>query len=692
MIKINRIKTYIDAENYIGRFGFDHKFDSGLNIIYGDNSSGKSTILSCLYYCLGMEQLLGGNREKILDKSLRSTFTIDTIDYKVVYSEAIIEIENKSGQKAIVKRVIKGRGHENTNSLVVKEYNDGKESTNTYYVRSTGDHDNENGFYNWLKNFTNIQLPTIYQTDGKKAKSLYLQNLMSCALVEQTKGWSDLFSQMPYFGIKDPKTKVVEYLLDLKSLEDDIKKDILEQEKNELKKKWLSYIENFNLYMSRYSIQLDGITERYKAKTTVNSVNRSDIYCILDGNSTKVKSVIKDLKKQLSDILKSDKKSSTDESTAEQTKLINEIRSLNKQLRELEHKKVTEKQKINEYNDLIEKNNTSIEQISGIKKVNKINDLKVIEQCPTCNSKLGHESRMNIDDSQIDFEKSMAFLKSQLDLYTSYVKSSTVLFEKLDNAISYYRIEIKNKNLQLNLLKKDITEKEVISREKIHKEISLTKSVSDLESAITDFSDLKAKLIEIIGKIDDIDVGLNNLDINKQEDANQIANFSREFNRYLDDFEYSSNSIDSVKIKEDYPSKLLPFIEIYNFGKANEMQPIRLSSSASDFVRSEWAYYFSLMSCSRRHPGFLVFDEPGQHAMKPSSMKSLISASINTNKQVILAISKSVDKYSNTEAVIEVEGVKKLDNDYLITEAISLGDVNVIDIDPNNLHKSVAAL
>ncbi|MFA0233289.1 hypothetical protein AB4491_30500, partial [Vibrio sp. 10N.261.45.A7] len=118
---------------------------------------------------------------------------------------------------------------------------------------------------------------------------------------------------------------------------------------------------------------------------------------------------------------------------------------------------------------------------------------------------------MNIDDSQIDFEKSMAFLKSQLDLYTSYVKSSTVLFEKLDNAISYYRIEIKNKNLQLNSLKKDITEKEVISREKIHKEISLTKSISDLESAITDFYDLKAKLIEIIGKIDDIDVGLNNL-------------------------------------------------------------------------------------------------------------------------------------------------------------------------------------
>ncbi|MEZ9727420.1 hypothetical protein AB4246_15060, partial [Vibrio splendidus] len=456
--------------------------------------------------------------------------------------------------------------------------------------------------------------------------------------------------------------------------------------------KWLSYIENFNLYMSRYSIQLDGITERYKAKTTARTVNRSDIYCILDGDSTKVKSVIKDLKKQLSDVLKSNRKSNTDESTGEQTKLINDVRSLNKQLRELEHKKVTEKQKINEYNILIEKNNTSIEQISGIKKVNRINDLKVIEQCPTCNSKLCHESRMNIDDSQIDFEKSMAFLKSQLDLYTSYVKSSKVLFEKLDNAISYYRIEIKNKNLQLSALKKDITEKEVISREKIHKEISLTKSISDLESATTDFVDLKVKLIEIIGKIDDIDIELNSLDINMQEDANQIAKFSREFNRYLDDFEYSSNSIDSVKIKEDYPSKLLPFIEIYNFGKANEMQPIRLSSSASDFVRSEWAYYFSLMSCSHRHPGFLVFDEPGQHAMKPSSMKSLISASIKTNKQVILAISKSVDKYSNAEAVVEVEGIRKLDNDYLITEAVSLGYVNIIDIDPNNIHKSVAAL
>ncbi len=91
---------------------------------------------------------------------------------------------------------------------------------------------------------------------------------------------------------------------------------------------------------------------------------------------------------------------------------------------------------------------------------------------------------------------------------------------------------------------------------------------------------------------------------------------------------------------------------------------------------------FRLCLALRRHPGFLVFDEPGQHAMKPSSMKSLISASINTNKQVILAISKSVDKYSNAQAAIEVEGVKKLDNDYLITEAVRLGDVNIIDIDP----------
>lgn len=42
----------------------------------------------------------------------------------------------------------------------------------------------------------------------------------------------------------------------------------------------------------------------------------------------------------------------------------------------------------------------------------------------------------------------------------------------------------------------------------------------------------------------------------------------------------------------------------------NNEEEIRADSSASDFIRSIWAYYLTLLTESKRHPGFLVMDEP----------------------------------------------------------------------------------
>ncbi|PSU23837.1 AAA family ATPase [Photobacterium kishitanii] len=689
MIKIRRIKSNIDVKGQINRYGFDYVLSDGLNIICGDNSSGKTTILSCIYYCLGMEQLLGGNKDKILDKSLRTSFSINSINYTVVYSEAILEIENDDGKKATIKRVIKGRSTENSNSLLVKETYDSQKSTKTYFIHSVGDHENESGFYSWLKQFSGIELPQIYQDDGSKVKSLYLQNIMSCALIEQTKGWSDLFSQMPYFGIKDSKTKVVEFLLGLKSLENDIKKDIFEQEKKDLKKDWASYLENFNQYMSRYSIQIDGLTEKYDSRITANTINRAKLYFIDSDNAILVDKLIKDIKKQLLDLsINVNSENNSLDKTNKQSDIIKSVRVLNKQLRELENKKITEKYKVEDYKKLVEKNKYNIDQVSGIKKIKKINDLKIINQCPTCNSELTHESRLELKEDKIDFDKSIAFLKSQQDLYQSYIRSSAALFEKLDSAILYYRKELNDKELQLNIIKKDISDINDLSREKIYQEIKLNKDILDYEAVNRELVTLKSKLKDIFDEINDINDKLESLKLNKLEDAQQILGFSNIFKRYLEQFEYSSNAISSVVIKDDYPAKLMPFIEIFRFDQPNEVQPIRLNSSASDFIRAEWAYYFALLISSNKHPGFLVFDEPGQHAMKTSSMQKLVSASEVCKKQIILTISKSLDKKNKGDSSEK----NKVNNIEIITENNNCENINIIDIDPENKFKCIQAL
>ena len=70
MLKINRIKCIIITAND-GNFGYDYKFETGLNLIAStENTKGKSSILEAIYYCLGVEELLGAVDEKALTQQL----------------------------------------------------------------------------------------------------------------------------------------------------------------------------------------------------------------------------------------------------------------------------------------------------------------------------------------------------------------------------------------------------------------------------------------------------------------------------------------------------------------------------------------------------------------------------------------------------------------------------------------------
>lgn len=96
----------------------------------------------------------------------------------------------------------------------------------------------------------------------------------------------------------------------------------------------------------------------------------------------------------------------------------------------------------------------------------------------------------------------------------------------------------------------------------------------------------------------------------------------------------SDNIVNEVFFKDENTTyKYLPVVK---HGADNE-EEIRADSSASDFIRSIWAYYLTLLTESKRHPGFLVMDEPCQHSMKEESLQHLFEycASI-TDKQTIL--------------------------------------------------------
>ncbi|HHX8576428.1 TPA: hypothetical protein ACVO18_004977, partial [Vibrio alginolyticus] len=154
-------------------------------------------------------------------------------------------------------------------------------------------------------------------------------------------------------------------------------------------------------------------------------------------------------------------------------------------------------------------------------------------------------------------------------------------------------------------------------------------------------------------------------------DEDKIYLFQKTFQNYLQKFHYESNEIYKVKINSKQPFKVFP--SVYN-AAAGSAQPIRLASSASDFIRSEWAFYLSLLAKSNVHPGVLIFDEPGQHAMSIDSMTQLLEESEKfKNRQIILAISKFYKGYGKDKHDFFIENI-----------TANLGDFTEIEVDSDN--------
>jgi hypothetical protein len=132
-------------------------------------------------------------------------------------------------------------------------------------------------------------------------------------------------------------------------------------------------------------------------------------------------------------------------------------------------------------------------------------------------------------------------------------------------------------------------------------------------------------------------------DIYTDDDLKKYDLFEKFFRSYVGEFDYQSAPVKDVKFNID---NLLPELEkielreIQN-SKFSELKKastrstsrdstnIASESSASDFVRLIWSYILSIYETSAHetvkgnHPGFLLFDEPGQHSMATKSQRAL---------------------------------------------------------------------
>lgn len=661
MLKINRLRIEIKTANefHSGVYGFDERFSYGLNFISSlNNTSGKSSIIEAIFYCLGIEEIIGGKNDKVLTSVYKSIIKDNDKYWRVLESGMFLEISNGNEIITIYRTAtMEGRDPR----LVTVYYGDydsiGNQNTpiEDMYLHDGGAATNEKGFHAFLESFLHLKLPQV-QTGGNDQK-LYLQVVFSCLFIEQKHGWGDIFSGMPYYGIRDAKKRVVEFLLGLDTFKNEKEKDRLRVIRDDITIEWKAICDDINRNANRESCSVGGLPRQPKIMIerdyNVISVTTVDEKLLNDA--------ISELQAE-HDSIKQLKPRNIDNFEV----LNDELQTVEETIASFEQKAVECESQITLSRSAIAQAEQSLEVVmqdlrnnrdaAKLQNMGSITGCQAsINVCPTCNQQI-QDSLLHIGEGipVMSVEENIRHLEGQKSVL-EFTRNSHR--ENLEQSM-LIKNDLQSRLLTLRRLAQTIRS-DIYSTETEWSE-SVVQKLVEIETRIRRYEQLQTFIDQ---QLDEINALSNRWMKYKEEhaklpkksvsdlDAKIIETLKLNFIANLRKYKYkSAPNIDAIDIPIE---TCLPTIDGFD---------MKFDSSASDNIRIIWSFTMALLQTSiakaRNHPGLVIFDEPAQHSIVTSDMESLIQSVLDLkgSSQVIVGIT-----LNNEELKASIKDLSKLD-------------------------------
>ncbi|MGF9979319.1 hypothetical protein [Viridibacillus arvi] len=640
MLIVNKVKIEIITNN--NKMGFEESFDKNLNIICSDNNtSGKSSVISALYYALGLEEIMGGKGYKVLTNAYKNSIQHEKVEHTVLESKVFLEISNGSEIITIFRR---GKMLSEDSKLVtiffskLSDINNLDTIQEDMYVHFPNSATNKKGFFTFLESFLKLDLPFVPGNQDVERK-LYLQLIFSAMFIEQKRGWADLFSGMPHFGIKDQKKRVIEYILDLDTLHNEKLKFTLKSQEKQLIETWKDTYKKYSLKLDPYGFKVNNINDKIELidKNTIKvSFYENGTYYSIDEYITK-------LQKELDSIV-TVKKNTIDNFIVLESELNaikEDISNLEKNVKDSGNNLRYEKSSLNKLKDSLSiihtdiVNNKDAQRLKNLGSKEEFNIFNNI--CPTCEQNIEDTVLISQNPNKVmSIEENIKHLESQQELFKMAINQKTETISQLESDIKTYNVSIEKLYLLLQVTQNDLySPAETYSESIVYRKVELQKLLFELGSLKVEIEKIDEDFLPISDAWKENQKALLNLPKDKLSELDQIKlnTLRNYFVSNLKAFGYKSSlNIHQVQISKD---TFLPIIENFD---------MKFDSSASDHIRGIWAFTIALLQASNdkngNHPGILIFDEPGQHSIILDDMQAFFTTlkKLDPNNQIIIGI------------------------------------------------------
>ena len=638
-----------------GKFGVRLQMKTdGLVIVRADNTSGKSTCVQSLIYALGLEAMLTAVQSgPPLQYAVLERFQFKGEEIRIDESEVFLEVENGAGEVITIQRSIVSQTRKANlvtvwkgSYLTAGEKSLGK---NDYFVRIEGAAQRPLGFHNFLSSFLGWQLPIVNRFDGSEVP-LYLECIFPLFMVEQKHGWSGVQSRMPtHFRIREMGKRAIEFVLKLDSYAIAVERQKLREQQIAILKSWEQIVFELDARIGTLGGVIRNLPKSPPSEWPFLPIPECLVF---DGKEWQP---IQPAMTTAAERLEKTSAVEVPKVTDDAQRITDALRNAQRELAALEVVGARARQDNSAEDDQnasirerIAALGTDLQHYQDLKRLRDIGselNLSVVSgRCPTCEQEINDVLLPQAAGAPpMSFDENIKFISGQLSAYNTMLDDSNRVLEARQRALTAVQRKLQEVRSSIRIYKQTLTSPSrdasagaVRERMVLEASIANFKRINDyLENALDGMRLIVLEYVECNRKLAQLKNDTS------QEDETKIRALQESFVSQLEEYGFSSITPSLIQISRE---SFRPNYDGFDLG---------FNLSASDMIRTIWAYLTGLMEVARdnqtNHIGLLVLDEPRQQQANKVSFRDFVertSSAKEFNQQVLFLTSEDSETLS----------------------------------------------